>query len=29
LLKPEAVAKVPDMIERFAREGQALRQLNH
>jgi serine/threonine protein kinase/tetratricopeptide (TPR) repeat protein len=29
LLKPEAIAKVPDIIERFAREGQALRQLNH
>jgi len=28
-LKPEIVAGNPDIVERFAREGQALRQLNH
>ena len=29
LLKPEALTKDPAMIERFAREGEALRQVNH
>jgi serine/threonine protein kinase len=29
LLKSEVVANSPDMIERFRREGEALRQLNH
>ena len=28
-LKPEAITGEPDMIERFKREGEALRQLNH
>lgn len=28
-LKPEIVASHPDMVERFVREGEALRQLNH
>src|SRR5689334_3013623 len=29
LLRPEAVADAPDLIERFAREADALRQLDH
>jgi DNA-binding SARP family transcriptional activator len=29
VLKPEIVASNPDIVERFVREGQALRQLNH
>ena len=29
LLKPELVADKPDAIERFIREGEALRRLNH
>lgn len=29
LLKAEAIASDPDILERFAREGEALRQLNH
>ena len=28
-LNPEVVAHAPDLVERFAREGEALRQLNH
>ena len=29
VLKPEIVSSNPDMVERFVREGEALRQLNH
>src|SRR5262245_40893153 len=29
VLKPELVANTPDLLERFAREGEALRALNH
>jgi hypothetical protein len=29
LLKSQAIVNDPDMLERFAREGEALRQLNH
>jgi DNA-binding SARP family transcriptional activator/ABC-type branched-subunit amino acid transport system ATPase component len=29
VLKPEVVAANPDLVERFVREGEALRQLNH
>jgi len=28
-LNSEVVARVPDLVERFVREGEALRQLNH
>src|SRR5512136_558602 len=29
VLNPEVVARAPDLVERFVREGEALRQLNH
>ena len=29
LLKPDIVAEMPDLLERFRREGEALRKLNH
>jgi serine/threonine-protein kinase len=29
VLNPEVVAHAPDLVERFVREGEALRQLNH